>query len=184
MANYLEITELGNSVLRRRADTVKDIRDKKIQKLIDDMVATVAEAHGAGLAAPQVDSSLRIFVMAEHPGERYPDAGEMEARVVINPKIISASKTMEKGWEGCLSIPGVRGLVPRHKSISVRYTDREGNSVKSTFSDFVARVFQHEYDHLNGIVFLDRMDSLQEIVTEKEYIKLVRKAYAEQQTQD
>ncbi len=184
MAKHLEITELGNSVLRRRADIVKNIREKEIQELIDDMILTVDKEHGAGLAAPQVDSPLRIFVMAEYPSTRYPDAEEMESRVVVNPKIISASKTIEKGWEGCLSIPGIRGLVPRHNSIRVNYTDRENNSVEATLSDFAARVFQHEYDHLNGIVFLDRMDNLQEIITEKEYVKLVKKAYSETQNQD
>ena len=88
---------------------------------------------------------------------------------MINPKIMAHSTEIEKGWEGCLSIPGIRGLVPRYQAIEVEYTDRNGKLQKKEFNDFVARIFQHEYDHLDGIVFVDRLDSTFDIVTEQEY---------------
>ena len=103
----------------------------------------------------------------------------MEPTAIINPEILSFSKEKEKDWEGCLSIPGIRGLVPRHKSIRVKYLTRDGKEVESEFSDFIARIFQHELDHLNGTVFLDRMESSLEIITEKEYQRLISKAMEE-----
>lgn len=160
-------------MLRRRAENVESVSDSEIQELIDDMILTAAEASGAGIAAPQVSESLRIFIIAGTSSPRYPDAPETETRVIINPEIVSVSDEVEKGWEGCLSIPGLRALVPRHKSIRAVYRDRDGNLVEEGFSDFTARVFQHEYDHINGMVFLDRVESSLEIVTENEYIRLM-----------
>ncbi len=95
----------------------------------------------------------------------------MEPEIVINPEIVERSAELVKGWEGCLSIPGIRGLVPRHRWIQVRYQTLQGEIVEREFVDFVARIFQHEHDHLEGIVFLDRLDSNRDIVTEKEYQK-------------
>ena len=172
MAEVLEITELGNPVLRLKANEVQNIYDPDLQALIDNMVLTTKEASGVGLAAPQVDKSLRIFIVSSYPNKRYPDAPEMIATPVINPEIIDYSSEMVKGWEGCLSIPGIRAPVPRHKFIDVRYTDRYGKPVEERLHDFVARIFQHEYDHIEGIVFLDRLEDNSEIITEKEYFKL------------
>ncbi len=173
MAEQREITELGNPVLRQRALRVKNISDPKIQELIDDMIVTAAEARGVGIAAPQVSESLRIFIIVGARSSRYPDAPEIEVRVVINPEIVSVSDEVEKGWEGCLSIPGIRALAPRHKSIRTIYRDRDNNLVEEDFSGFAARVFQHEYDHINGVMFLDRVENPREIITENEYMKLV-----------
>ena len=173
MAQQREITELGNPVLRQEAESVESISDSEIQELIDDMILTAAEASGVGIAAPQVSESLRIFIIAGTASPRYPDAPETETKVIINPEIVSVSDELEKGWEGCLSIPGLRALVPRHKSIRAVYRDRNDNLVEEGFSDFAARVFQHEYDHINGVVFLDRVESSLEIVTENEYMKLM-----------
>lgn len=181
MAQQREITELGNPVLRQRAVRVEDLSDTKIQELIDDMILTAAEASGVGIAAPQVSESLRIFIIAGTLSPRYPDAPETETRVIINPEIVSVSDDVEKDWEGCLSIPGIRALVPRYKSIRAVYRDRDNNLVEGSFSNFAARVFQHEYDHINGVVFLDRVESPQEIVTEKEYIKLMTEPDSEEQ---
>lgn len=181
MANQREITELGNPVLRQRAPRVKNISDAEIQELIDDMIHTAVEASGVGIAAPQVSESLRIFIIAGAQSSRYPEAPETEVRVVINPEIVSVSDEVEKGWEGCLSIPGIRALVPRYKSIRAVYRDRGNNLVEEDFSDFAARVFQHEYDHINGVVFLDRVESLREIITEKEFMKLVTQSDSEEQ---
>ena len=181
MAQQREITELGNPVLRQEAESVESISDSEIQELIDDMILTAAEASGVGIAAPQVSESLRIFIIAGTASPRYPDAPETETKVIINPEIVSVSDDVEKGWEGCLSIPGLRALVPRHKSIRAVYRDRNDNLVEEGFSDFAARVFQHEYDHINGVVFLDRVESSLEIVTENEYMKLMTPSDSEEE---
>lgn len=171
MSEILEVTELGNPILREKAKEVSDLADDQVQKLIDDMLVTVTEANGVGLSAPQVDSSLRIFVMASYPNPRYPDAPEIDPYEVINPEIIAKSEELEEDWEGCLSIPGIRGLVPRHKEIEVKYSDRYGKEKSEILNDFLARIFQHEFDHLEGIVFLDRLESSMDIITDKEYMK-------------
>ena len=101
--------------------------------------------------------------------------------MIINPEIVSVSDKLEKGWEGCLSIPGLRALVPRHKYIRAAYSDRNNNLLEEDFSDFEARVFQHEYDHINGVVFLDRVESSLEIITENEYMKLVAEPGSEEE---
>ena len=173
MSDILELTELGDPVLRERAKEVENISDPGVQKLIDDMLATVIVVNGVGLAAPQVDSSLRIFVMSSHPNPRYPDAPQQKPREIINPEIISKSEETEEDWEGCLSIPGIRGFVPRHNKIEVRYFDRTGAENTEILDDFLARIFQHELDHLNGIVFLDRLKSSMDIITDREYLKLL-----------
>ena len=172
MAKILEIEQMGNPILRQNAKYVDNIGDVYIQRLIDDLIETVRAVNGVGLAAPQVNESYQIFIVASSPNPRYPDAPKIEPIAVVNPKIISRSDKMVDGWEGCLSIPGIRGLVSRHKTITVEYTKRTGHKTTEELSDFIARIFQHEYDHLKGVVFLDRLESLGEVITEKEYIKL------------
>jgi peptide deformylase len=173
MGELLPIIQLGDPILRQKATLVENVSDERIQKLIDDLTATVAQANGVGIAAPQVAESCRLFIVASRPNPRYPNAPSMEPTAMINPKIIAHSTEIVKGWEGCLSIPGIRGLVPRSQAIEVEYTDRNGKLQKQEFSDFVARIFQHEYDHLDGIVFLDKLESTLDIVTEQEYQKRV-----------
>ncbi|HWP92654.1 MAG TPA: peptide deformylase [Thermodesulfobacteriota bacterium] len=173
MPKLLQIAQLGHQILRKKADPVKNVKDIYIQNLIDDLIATVVEVNGVGIAAPQVYEPYQIFVIASHPNLRYPDAPKMEPIAIINPKINSHSEDLVKDWEGCLSIPGIRGLVPRYKSISVEYTTRNGERKERELTDFIARIFQHEYDHLNGTVFLDRLESNKDIITEKEYQKLI-----------
>ena len=172
MSEILELTELGNPVLRENAKDIMDFADFELQKLIDDMLVTVVEVNGVGLAAPQVDRSIRLFVMASYPNPRYPEAPEMDPIEIINPVILSKSDEMVDDWEGCLSIPGIRGIVPRHREIEVRYFDRYGNEKNEVLDDFLARIFQHELDHLDGIVFLDRLKSNKDIITDREYMKL------------
>jgi peptide deformylase len=179
MGKILEIAELGHPILRERAAQVKNLDDDEIQNLIDNLISTAIEANGVGIAAPQVYESKRIFIISSRPNVRYPNAPEMEPTAIINPEILSFSEEIEKNWEGCLSIPGIRGLVPRHKSIKVKYLRRDGKEVEGEFADFIARIFQHELDHLDGIVFLDRMESSLEIITDKEYQRLMSKAMEE-----
>lgn len=169
----LPIIQLGNSILRQKATEVEDIQDETIQKLIEDLMATVSEANGVGIAAPQVAQSYRVMIVASRPNPRYPHAPHMEPTAMINPRIIAHSSTMIKDWEGCLSIPGIRGLVPRYEAIEVEYTDRNGKIQRQLLTNFVARIFQHEYDHFDGIVFLDRLESNLDIVTDHEYQKLI-----------
>ncbi len=169
MADPLEISHLGNPVLRQVAKPIQDVHDPAIQALIDDLISTVVECKGVGIAAPQVAQSCRLLVVASHPNDRYPHAPTMEPTAMINPRLVDYSEETVKDWEGCLSIPGIRALVPRHRSVAIEYGDRHGHLQTRTLTDFVARIFQHEFDHLNGLVFLDRVERNQDIITEQEY---------------
>lgn len=168
-----QIAQLGQPVLRGVAGKITDPADPAVQALIDDMLVTVADADGVGIAAPQVYEPLSLFIVASRPNPRYPDAPEMEPTAMINPEIIWVSDEKEKGWEGCLSIPGLRGPVPRHRRIGVRYLTRKGEVREEEYADFLARVFQHEFDHVRGVVFVDRVESTRELITEKEYIRRI-----------
>ncbi len=171
----LEIAEMGNPVLRERAAEVEDVLDPGVQSFIDDLIATGISANGVGIAAPQVEVPKRIFIISSRPNIRYPDAPLMGPEAVINPEIISYSDETVKDWEGCLSIPGIRGLVPRSRSVRVKYISRDGKVEEKEFSDFIARIFQHELDHLNGVLFLDRLESIRDIITDRGYMKLLRR---------
>lgn len=173
MTELLEIAKLGNPILRQVARPVSDVTDATFQALIDSLIETAISANGVGIAAPQVSQSYRLFIVASRPNPRYPDAPLMEPTATINPKIVSHSDEIVKGWEGCLSVPGIRGLVPRYRAIAVEYSDRHGNLQLQELTDFVARIFQHELDHLNGIVFLDRVESDRDLLTEEEYQRLI-----------
>jgi peptide deformylase len=131
------------------------------------------DVNGVGISAPQVYESIRLFIVASHPNPRYPNAPVMEPTPMINPVIVSHSKKKVKDWEGCLSVPGIRGLIPRYAEITVEYFDRTGNKYKKTFENFIARIVQHENDHLNGIVFLDRVENTREIISDKEYQRII-----------
>ncbi|OKH23738.1 peptide deformylase [Hydrococcus rivularis NIES-593] len=173
MADPLEIVQLGNPILRKVAQPVVNTTDATIQTLIDSLIETAVSANGVGIAAPQVARSYRLFIVASRPNPRYPNAPSMEPTAMLNPKIVAHSEEMVKGWEGCLSIPGIRGLVPRYQVVEVEYCDRYGNLQHRELTDFVARIFQHELDHLDGIVFLDRVESTQDLFTEQEYQRII-----------
>lgn len=164
-----QIAQLGQPILRQVAGRIVDPADPAVQALIDDMLATVAEADGVGIAAPQVFAPLSLFIVASRPNPRYPQAPAMEPTAMLNPELLWTSDETEKGWEGCLSIPGLRGLVPRHRRIGVRYLTRIGEVREEEYGDFLARIFQHEFEHVQGMVFLDRVESTRELMTEKEY---------------
>jgi peptide deformylase len=169
-----QIAQLGQPVLRGVAAKVADPTGPVVQALIEDMLVTVADANGVGIAAPQVFEPLSLFIVSSHPNPRYPHAPVMEPTAIINPEIIRVSEEKESGWEGCLSIPGLRGLVPRHRRIGVRYQTRTGEQREEQYEDFLARVFQHEYDHLQGVLFIDRLKSTRDLVTEKEYFRILQ----------
>ncbi len=158
----LKVARLGHPVLRQKAQPVPvdDIRSAGIQRLIDDMVETMREYDGAGLAANQVHTLLQIAVIEVDGNPRYPEAAAIPLTVVINPVATPLSDEREDGWEGCLSVPDMRGMVSRHTAVRLECHDREGNRVDVVAKDFFARVIQHETDHLNGIVYIDRMSDL------------------------
>jgi peptide deformylase len=172
MAIIRQIAQLGHPVLREPTRTIADAGDPTVQTLIDDMLVTVADANGVGIAAPQVYQPLALFIVAVRSTPRYPDAPDTQPLAMLNPEILWSSEEMELGWEGCLSIPGIRGLVPRHREIRVRYLTRLGELREEEYQGFLARVFQHEFDHIKGMVFLDRAES-RNLVTEKEYLRLI-----------
>lgn len=158
-----EIITPDNEILRKKARRVTDFKDPKLQELIDDMVETMLDAPGVGLAAPQVAMSQRLIVVQlpddEESIEEYgKDAGVLY--VVANPEIVKASRDMVEGVEACLSIPGYFGKVDRHVSISIKGQDRDGNEIRIKAKDWLARVFQHEIDHLDGVLFIDRTDDI------------------------
>lgn len=168
----LEIIELGNPLLRSVANWVTNIKDPSTQELIDDMLFTCEKADGMGMAAPQIGRSLRIFIVASKPNSRYPHAPFMEPTVIINPEI-RLGMEVEADYEGCLSIPGLRGIVIRAKSLRMSYHDRSGTcQLDRAYDGFIARVIQHEFDHLQGIVFTDRAN-VNSFITNKEYQRMM-----------
>ncbi len=175
MAKIKQIAQLGTPVLRGRSETVADVSAPSIQVIINDMRDTLADSGGVGLAAPQIFQPWRIIIIASRPTSRYPYAPEMQPTVMINPGYKAISEETEKDWEGCLSIPGIRALVPRYKHIEIEYTDVDGESVSQILDNFVARIFQHEYDHLDGLVYLDRLENNRDIVAETEFYKLIER---------
>jgi peptide deformylase len=167
--SILKVARMGHPVLRERARPVapSELKDPLFQKLIDDMVETMHEYHGVGLAAPQVHEGLRLFVAVLDDD---PDS-DSEASVIINPDIIPNAPDKREGWEGCLSIPDIRGMVPRFTDITVLALDRHGKQIELKLKDFSARVAQHETDHLDGVLFFDRMASMQSLTYLEEYSK-------------
>ena len=158
----LKVARLGHPVLRMKAQPVPmdQLRTPAVQRLIDDMIDTMHEYDGAGLAGNQVHELAQIAVIEVGANPRYPDAISIPLTVVINPAVIALTDEMEEGWEGCLSVPDMRGMVPRYTAVRLEYHDREGNRQEVDAKDFFARVIQHETDHLNGIVYVDRMRDL------------------------
>jgi peptide deformylase len=158
----LKVARLGHPVLRQKAQPVPmgEIRSADIQRLIDDMVETMREYDGAGLAANQVHTLLQIAVIEVDANPRYPEGAAIPLTVLINPVVTPLGEEREDGWEGCLSVPDMRGMVSRHTAVRLECYDREGNRMDVVAKDFFARVIQHETDHLNGIVYVDRMSDL------------------------
>ncbi len=173
MVSVSEIAQLGAKVLRLKAAAVTDSQSTEIQQLIKTLQNTLASTQGVGIAAPQISESKQVIIIASRPSPRYPNAPLMEPTVMINPAFQALSDTTEKDWEGCLSIPGIRALVPRYKDIQITYSNEQGTVVEAKLEGFVARVFQHEFDHLEGKVYLDRVENNRDIVAESEYFKMV-----------
>ncbi|MBA3948836.1 MAG: peptide deformylase [Acidobacteria bacterium] len=169
-----KVARMGHPVLREQARPLSesDIRTPELQRMIDDMFDTMAEYQGIGLAAPQVYEGIRLFVAGGDealPIAAMSDDGPMPRFALINPEIAMVGRAVEADWEGCLSIPDIRGQVPRARDIIVRGVDRTGQRVEFTASGFPARVIQHETDHLDGVLFFDRMRSFETLTFLEEY---------------
>jgi peptide deformylase len=176
--SILKVARMGHPVLRTRTKPLDPsvIKSAALQQLIDDMFQTMREYQGVGLAAPQVHENLRLFVAGFAPAQDEDDDEEEEDEAegvplmcLINPEITPVGNSVQEDWEGCLSIPDIRGKVPRAAEIQVRAYDRRGRRIELTTRGFTARVIQHETDHLDGILFFDRMKSFETLTFLDEY---------------
>lgn len=164
-------TQFGNPILRHRAKRIslKMLGSRSLKRLIKEMFFTMRHVGGVGLAAPQIGKSLRIAVIEIKKTPIRPEVLPLAPTWLINPEMLEVSKEKADDWEGCLSFPNIRGLVPRYKNITVKYLDQSGKKHIVKVAGFQARVFQHEIDHLNGTVYIDRMQDMQSLMTLKEF---------------
>jgi len=172
--SILKVGRLGHPAIRSvaRPVTPEEIRSAALQRLIDDMVETMHEYDGVGLAAPQVHVGLRLAVI-EVPASDQRQRDGIPLTVLINPQVTAGMEDRVLGWEGCLSIPDLRGLVPRLQRLRLDALDREGHPYTVEASDFFARVIQHECDHLDGGVYLDRMPDMRSLCFVREFGRFV-----------
>ncbi|MBS0462032.1 MAG: peptide deformylase [Proteobacteria bacterium] len=157
-----EVLKMGDPRLLVQALPVEDFSSPDLTQLIVDMQDTMRSLNGAGLAAPQIGIGLQVVIFEVAANPRYPDAENVPFTVLINPVLTPLSDVMEDGWEGCLSVPGMRGLVPRHVSLRYQGFDAAGQPIDRSVSDFHARVVQHEVDHLRGILYPMRIRDLRD----------------------
>ena len=154
------VLRMGDPILLERAQPVSGFDTPALHALLADMRDTMAHLDGAGLAAPQIGVGLRVVIFGVHANPRYPDAEEVPDTVLINPVLEPIGDELVEGWEGCLSVPGMRGLVPRYRRLRYRGFDERGTAIDRTVTDFHARVVQHEVDHLDGILYPRRIRDL------------------------
>jgi peptide deformylase len=147
-------------VLRERAKPVDKFGTPELKALLEDMKETMASKNGAGLAAPQIGVSQRIVIFGVDHNPRYPDAEPVPFTVLVNPKLVMLTREVEEDWEGCLSVPGMRGVVPRYTKLRYTGFDEDGNAIDRVAEGFHARVVQHECDHLDGILYPMRMEDM------------------------
>lgn len=167
-----KVARMGHPILREVAQklSVEEIQSPRIQQLIADMIETMQEYEGIGLAAPQIHESLQIAIIGfSEKNGRYPGAGVQPLTVLINPKITVIDSTLRGGWEGCLSIPGIRGWVERPSKIRVESMNHEGRPQVIVAENFLSTVFQHELDHLQGVLFIDRVEDRTRLSFLEEY---------------
>lgn len=164
----MKIAQIGEAVLKTKARQVSDAElvQGEFKQFLQVLLDTMQSANGVGIAAPQVFDPRAVMIVASRPNSRYPDAPQMEPLVLINPQIIAQSPDKVWAWEGCLSVPGLRGRIERPDWVEVTYTSANGDSKKQRFEGFVARIFLHEYDHLIGLTWLDHIQSTDNIMAE------------------
>ena len=151
---------MGDPRLLQVSRRVEALDTPELRALVEDMHDTMRALNGAGLAAPQIGVDLQVVIFGVDANPRYPDAEEVPHTVLINPELEPIGEEIEEGWEGCLSVPGMRGLVPRYRQLRYRGVDLQGNAIERTVSNFHARVVQHEVDHLLGILYPMRIEDL------------------------
>ena len=154
------VLKMGEKSLLERSSIVEQFDTPALDALLNDMWDTMAAENGAGLAAPQIGVNLRVVIFGYEDNSRYPEAPSIPQTILINPTIEVLSEQMEDCWEGCLSVPGMRGLVPRYTEIRYSGFDQKGNLIERMASDFHARVVQHECDHLDGILYPSRIEDM------------------------
>src|SRR5688500_9378801 len=155
-----DVLRMGHPVLREKAKPVEKLGTPELRALVEDMKETMKAKNGAGLAAPQIGVGQRVVIFGVESNPRYPDAEPVPFTVLVNPELDPIGEELEEGWEGCLSVPGMRGLVPRYKRLRYRGVDQYGKPIDRTVSDFHARVVQHEVDHLLGILYPMRIEDM------------------------
>lgn len=158
-----EVLRMGHPVLREKSKPVQAFGTPELLALIQDMKDTMAAKNGAGLAAPQIGVGERVVIFGVENNPRYPDAEDVPFTVLVNPRILLLTREVEEGWEGCLSVPGMRGLVPRYTRLRYSGFDEHGNPIEREAEGFHARVVQHECDHLDGILYPQRMTDLSKL---------------------
>ncbi|MDH5612906.1 MAG: peptide deformylase [Gammaproteobacteria bacterium] len=164
------VLRMGNPLLLQRAVEIADFNTIELNGLIQDMRDTMQAEDGAGLAAPQIGISLRLVIFGVTKNPRYPDAPEIPETILINPIITPLDEVKDEAWEGCLSLPGLRGLVPRYRHIRYSGFDALGNQFEVEASDFHARVVQHECDHLDGILYPQRIKDIRQFAYTEELL--------------
>lgn len=170
-----QIVELGDPRLRAMAKPVELSQLTLALEQASVMQHWMEQRGGVGIAAPQIGVPLQMMIIASRPNDRYPDAPLMQPLLMINPEPHSFSIEEVSLWEGCLSVPGIRGKVTRPESVSVRFVDRAGTTQELSLSGFPARIFLHEYDHLIGKTFVDRVASVHDLATDKVYFEQIAK---------
>ncbi|MGH3873990.1 MAG: peptide deformylase [Pseudonocardiaceae bacterium] len=167
-----DVVTIGDPRLKADTEAISNVDD--VAELLARMVSRLRQLNGAGLAAPQIGAPVKVIVIEVRKTDVFPDRPVSPLLQMINPVIVEDSGKPETGWEGCFSVPGLMGRVPRAETIIVEYTSAEGVEVKQSYSGYVARVIQHEIDHLNGIEFVDRMTSLDSLTTVANYLEFHR----------
>ena len=177
MKEEYEILKLGNPILRRTAKEVskEEILSENIQNLIDDMWNVMEKAGGIGLAAPQIGISIQLAVIKlERSSDRYENLEDSEEFIIFNPELEVINPEKQGFWEGCLSVPGLRGYVKRPKKLKISYLNEKAEKKVVIVEDFLATVFQHELDHLFGYLYVDRLDSTKDLVFEDELVNITK----------
>ena len=167
-----DVVTIGDPRLKAENAAIDDVQE--VADLLIRMVDRLRELNGAGLAAPQIGASVKVIVVEVRKTDVFPDRPTSPLLQMINPVIIEQSGTIETGWEGCFSVPGFMGLVPRAETVTVKYTSADGTDVTEQYSGYVARVIQHEIDHLGGVEFVDRMTSMESLTTVTNYLEFHR----------
>lgn len=175
----MKIAKIGEAILRQPARPVdeSEMQQSSFVDFCESLLATMLDANGIGIAAPQVFDPRAIMIIASRPNTRYPKAPQMDPLLLVNPHVIASSEQKIWEWEGCLSVPGLRGRIARSDWVDVSYQTQQGESKQQRFAGFVARVFLHEYDHLIGLTWLDHIASTQDIMADSVWLQALEKGH-------